>query len=343
MAENGQAVDLVELFEKASKAAERAVGDGGVVGAEEVRCTEALKAMGSLPVSTAILMSTQVGKRLRKLTKSPSQKIGNAAQDLLDAWKKVVATEAVSKNGTSPVANKSPSAKKETQTAKSTSMLVKTEKSAHNKVDTKVTKVESKVKINVTPVPSSPAAASPSGAGLKLGNIPKSGGDPTRDRVRELLVEALAKVCNEATDRDLERAKAIDPIKVAVSIENAMFASFGKEKNKYRSIMFNIKDANNPDFRRRVLLGEIKPEQIVVITAEDMASDQRKKENNDIKAKALFECERGLKQLASTDQFKCAKCKQRKTTYFQMQTRSADEPMTTYVTCVNCNHHWKFC
>jgi len=60
MAENGQAVDLVELFEKASKAAERAVGDGGGVGAEEVRCTEALKAMGSLPVSTAILMSTQV-------------------------------------------------------------------------------------------------------------------------------------------------------------------------------------------------------------------------------------------------------------------------------------------
>ncbi len=176
----------------------------------------------------------QVGKRLRKLTKSPSQKIGNAAQDLLDAWKKVVATEAVSKNGTSPVANKSPSAKKEAQTAKSTSMLVKTEKSAHNKVYTKVTKVESKVKINVTPVPSSPAAASPSGAGLKLGNIPKSGGDPTRDRVRELLVEALAKVCNEATDRDLEQAKAIDPIKVAVSIENAMFASFGKEKNKYR-------------------------------------------------------------------------------------------------------------
>jgi len=107
--------------------------------------------------------------------------------------------------------------------------------------------------------------------------------------------------------------------------------------------MFNLKDANNPDFRRRVLLGKIKPEEIVVMTAEDMASDQRKKENDEIKAKALFECERGLKQLESTDQFKCSKCKQRKTTYFQLQTRSADEPMTTYVTCVNCNHHWKFC
>lgn len=110
-----------------------------------------------------------------------------------------------------------------------------------------------------------------------------------------------------------------------------------------RSIMFNMKDENNPDFRRRVLLGEIKPEAIPAMNISDMASDQRKKENDDIKAKALFECERGLKQLASTDQFKCHKCGQRKTTYFQMQTRSADEPMTTFVTCVNCNAHWKFC
>ena len=39
--------------------------------------------------------------------------------------------------------------------------------------------------------------------------------------------------------------------------------------------------------------------------------------------------------------FKCGKCKLTKTTYYQMQTRSADEPMTTYVTCKNCGHKWK--
>lgn len=42
-----------------------------------------------------------------------------------------------------------------------------------------------------------------------------------------------------------------------------------------------------------------------------------------------------------TGVFKCGKCKSTKTSYYQMQTRSADEPMTTYVTCINCGQHWK--
>ena len=40
--------------------------------------------------------------------------------------------------------------------------------------------------------------------------------------------------------------------------------------------------------------------------------------------------------------FKCGKCKKYKTTYYQLQTRSADEPMSTYVTCLNCDNRWKF-
>jgi DNA-directed RNA polymerase subunit M/transcription elongation factor TFIIS len=39
---------------------------------------------------------------------------------------------------------------------------------------------------------------------------------------------------------------------------------------------------------------------------------------------------------------KCGKCKSMKTTYVQAQTRSADEPMTTFATCLNCNNRWKF-
>lgn len=50
--------------------------------------------------------------------------------------------------------------------------------------------------------------------------------------------------------------------------------------------------------------------------------NEKIEENNLFKAKAVGETQ------AETDAFKCSKCNQRKCTYYQMQTRSADEPMT---------------
>ncbi len=44
---------------------------------------------------------------------------------------------------------------------------------------------------------------------------------------------------------------------------------------------------------------------------------------------------------ATTDQFLCSKCKKRECVYTSRQTRSADEPMTNFVTCVNCGHKWR--
>jgi transcription elongation factor S-II len=43
----------------------------------------------------------------------------------------------------------------------------------------------------------------------------------------------------------------------------------------------------------------------------------------------------------ATDIYMCGKCKKRMCTYFQLQIRSADEPMTTFVTCLNCGNRWK--
>jgi DNA-directed RNA polymerase subunit M/transcription elongation factor TFIIS len=42
----------------------------------------------------------------------------------------------------------------------------------------------------------------------------------------------------------------------------------------------------------------------------------------------------------ATDKWMCHGCKQRKCTYYELQTRSADEPMTIFIHCLNCNKRW---
>lgn len=44
---------------------------------------------------------------------------------------------------------------------------------------------------------------------------------------------------------------------------------------------------------------------------------------------------------ASTDIFTCKKCKSKRCTYYELQTRSADEPATIFVTCLDCGKNWK--
>ncbi|KAJ6778890.1 TRANSCRIPTION ELONGATION FACTOR TFIIS [Salix koriyanagi] len=66
-----------------------------------------------------------------------------------------------------------------------------------------------------------------------------------------------------------------------------MGAFNGTKQLNYRSILFNMKDPKNPDLRRKVLLGQIKPEKLVTMTSEEMASSQRQFENEQIRKKSL--------------------------------------------------------
>ena len=45
--------------------------------------------------------------------------------------------------------------------------------------------------------------------------------------------------------------------------------------------------------------------------------------------------------ITTTDLYKCKKCKEQKCISWQMQTRSADEPMTIFVQCTICNYTFK--
>lgn len=43
----------------------------------------------------------------------------------------------------------------------------------------------------------------------------------------------------------------------------------------------------------------------------------------------------------ATDIFKCPRCKKKNSIYFELQTRSSDEPMTQFITCQECGLQWK--
>lgn len=74
-------------------------------------------------------------------------------------------------------------------------------------------------------------------------------------------------------------------------------------------------------------------------THQEMNPDKWKKTMDKIALHTSMQFETNLS--AATDTFICRKCKKKECTYYQLQTRSADEPMTTFVNCLSCGFRWK--
>jgi transcription elongation factor S-II len=106
--------------------------------------------------------------------------------------------------------------------------------------------------------------------------------------------------------------------------------------DRLRSIYINLK---NPELLMQLKTEAITPHALAFMTHQEMNPahwkvllDQKMKRDankytNDIQA--------------STDMFTCRKCKSKRCTYYEMQTRSADEPATLFVTCLDCGKNWK--
>lgn len=103
-----------------------------------------------------------------------------------------------------------------------------------------------------------------------------------------------------------------------------------------RSIYINLK---NKQLIQLVINETIKPQEIAFMTHQEMFPE---KWQELIKAKSIRDKNKFEQNLeAATDTFTCRKCKSKKCTYYQMQTRSADEPMTIFVTCIDCGNRFK--
>jgi transcription elongation factor S-II len=112
--------------------------------------------------------------------------------------------------------------------------------------------------------------------------------------------------------------------------------------DKFKTLYLNL-DANtyvkNCNLLNKVKNNEILPQDLPFMSHqelfpekwEELVQNKIKRDN----AKYNVDME------AATEEFMCYKCKKRKCTYYELQTRSADEPMTTFVSCLNCGNRWK--
>lgn len=122
--------------------------------------------------------------------------------------------------------------------------------------------------------------------------------------------------------------------KIVVKWDNSSYTQLYTDR--VRSIYLNL---SNEKLLSDLMNKEISPEILANMTHQEMNPEhwkdlidkKRKRDANKYNNNAQ----------ASTDMFTCRKCKSKRCTYYELQTRSADEPATIFVTCLDCGKNWK--
>jgi transcription elongation factor S-II len=96
---------------------------------------------------------------------------------------------------------------------------------------------------------------------------------------------------------------------------------------------------NNDYLIKKIKKGDLQIEHLATMSHVDYAPNAYAefRERQQLREQQQLE---GNKAMA-TDMFKCGRCNKRETTFYELQTRSADEPMTKFISCVNCGNRWR--
>lgn len=173
------------------------------------------------------------------------------------------------------------------------------------------------------------------------------------------------KIENPATFRENIRTKIATKLRELSLLQNNATAYVNMEKGIFnytvRECNFKklVKKWENPAFtqiyidRLRMVFnnlssstivagltsGDILPQTVAFMTHQEIQPD---KWNPLIDKKTKRDASKCDKKVgASTAMFTCSRCKSKNCTYYEMQTRSADEPATIFITCLNCDKHWR--
>ncbi len=161
------------------------------------------------------------------------------------------------------------------------------------------------------------------------------------DVFRENIRKKIAQILSDGTmSANLEKGiynyaiKEANTRKIIKKWENPAFSQLYLDR--LRTIYINLK---NDELLSQIRQNEITPQSVAFMTHQELNPNhwrvliERKIKRDASKYTSNIE--------ASTDMFTCKKCKSKRCTYYELQTRSADEPATIFVTCLDCGKHWK--
>jgi len=304
----------------------------------EDRLLAILEQLDKEGVSYEIIKETKIGYAVGKLRKHLNTKIVALSNNLVNKWKKIVdASKAPSSASQEESPTQTPKAKvpvKQEATVKTESPKTEDKKRKTENDDGGKSKKVKAEKESVKEEQPKAKAKTPA----------KDSGDSAQNR-RTKAAEMLKDSIGNSNEY------ALDPEDIAKEIEEELYKMFngevlnGKGANTYKtkliSLCFNLKNPKNPDLRGSLMTGAISVQQLCTMHPHDMAGTDLRALRDKFRAYHLEAAKLLKNNQTSTDMFKCGKCGGRETTYYQMQTRSADEPMTTFHTCQKCGHRWK--
>lgn len=173
-----------------------------------------------------------------------------------------------------------------------------------------------------------------------------SNASEVRERVINIIATqtALASL-GEHTVRDLELGLYNWAIQFAD--ENDIVKNWANERfkriylNKAMSVVSNLNPTilGNYKLIDRLKEKEFKPHNIPFMRPENVFPERWRQviDNRQKKEQHMFED----KPEAMSDLIVCGKCKKKQCVYKEIQIRSCDEPMTLFISCLNCGNRWR--